>query len=530
MTFNVNDGVAISSISRDIALNFGTSGQNADGSFAPQWNSPTFNFKLHSTPPNQGSNKQTFMRLKKNKAPGHIEFIAGAPWSQNASGYNNYGNVELLTWDDNSRTWNAQWHRPSLGNGAYKVASASAIGGDYFAITTEDRYDDALRIGKVVGAYPNRSSLSTATNYHLYNGVNSVFGTVPNSAINNDMGDVGEMDTDKEGSYWVLADLRWYSNSQSYAGALVCFNRTGSTNTWGPSVQQVIECPDVLTYAKFGMSVSISADGNWMAATANSYGSAVPRTNKKTGACYVYKRVATSGSSMWQYQQKLWPVNSGSNASKFMSGNNQEFTSSQTVSMDSDAEIIAWSIPYLRPTTGMYPAGTNSNVLATNADAGSNPGNNLYTGGVQIWKRDSDGATGSDAYNLFQELYPDSAATASGGNHYFGASLDVSADGNTIVVGAPYADADSDGATLRGGAGRLYIYNLDSAKYSLTNTIQGDIVNRAKFGAGVTGSEGSIGNYNGVLVMDNNVIVACAGAHNYLSTSNDGFNWFDSGS
>tara|TARA_A100001035_G_scaffold241246_2_gene207144 strand:+ start:1684 stop:3807 length:2124 start_codon:yes stop_codon:yes gene_type:complete len=532
LTFNVNDGVAISSISRDLSLNFGTAGQNADGTFAPQWNNPTFNFKLHSTPAGQGTNDESFHRLKKNKAPGHIEFIAGAPWSQNSSGYNNYGNVELLTWDDNSRTWNGLWHRPSLGNGGYKVASASAIGGDYFAITTEDRYDDAVRIGKVVGAYPNRSSLSTATNWHIYNDVNSVFGSVPNSAINNDMGDVGEMDTDKEGSYWVLADTRWHSNSQSYAGALVCFNRTGSTNTWGPVVQQVIECPDVVSQARFGMSVSISSDGNWMAATAATNGSTVPRTSLRTGACYVYKRVAASGSSMWEYQQKLWPVNSGPNASKFISGNGNAFSQAMTVSMDSDAEIIAWSIPHLRPTPGMYPPGSNSNQFAVNADAGQNPGNTVYTGGVQIWKRDSDGATGSDAYSLFQELYPDSAGNRSGTeNRYFGVSLDVSADGNTIIVGAPYGAAESaDGTEIRSSAGVLYVYNLDSAQYSLTNKIEGDTTNTGMAGGGAVNSSNSTGSFNGALIMDNNVIVCNANNYNYSTGGADGFNWFDSGS
>ena len=532
LTFNVNDGVAISSISRDLSLNFGTAGQNADGTFAPQWNSPTFNFKLHGTPVSQGSNKQSFLRLKKNKAPGHIEFIAGAPFSQSSSGYNNYGNIELITWEDNSRTWNSNWHRPSIGNGGYQCGAAVAVGGDYFAITTDNRPTHTLRIGQIGGTYPNRTSVNTATNYQLNNAVTSVFGSLPSSCTNNDMDQVGEMDTDAGGNYWALGDTYWYSNSQAQAGALICFNRTGTGTSWSPVVQQVIECPDVVATGKFGASVSISADGNWMAATANTYGSAVPRSTIRTGACYVYKRVAASGTSMWQYQQKLWPVNSGSNASKFMSGNGNALTHSQTVSMDSDAEIIAWSMPHLRPTTGMYPPGSNSNVFAVNADANQNPGNNVYCGGVQIWKRDSAGATGSNAYSLFQELYPDSAGNSTGAeNRYYGSSLDVSADGNTIIVGAPYGAAESaDGTEIRASAGQIYIYNLDSAQYSLTNIIYGDVTNNGMAGGGVIGTEGSNGSFNGALIMDNNVIVAAANNHNYMTAGNDGFNWFDSGS
>ena len=531
LTFNVNDGVAISSISRDLKLNFGTAGQNADGSFAPQWNSPTFNFKLHNTPAGQGTNKESFHRLKKNKAPGYIEFISGAPFSQSSNGYSNYGSIELHTWDDNSRNWNGLWHRPSLGNGNWQCGAAVAIGGDYFAMTTDNRPSHTLRIGKVEGAYPNRTLLNTATNYQLNTYVQSTFGSLPTSSINNDMDQIGEMDTDKTGTYWVLGDPYWYSNSLSYAGALICFSRTGTGTTWNPAVQQVIECPDVVQSSKFGMSVSVSSDGNWMAATSASYGSTVPRTNIRTGACYVYKRVGVYG-DMWEYQQKLWPVNSGSNASKFISGNGNAFTQSMTVSMDSDAETIAWSIPFLRPTTGMYPPGSNSNQFAVNADANQNPGNNLYTGGVQIWKRDSDGATGSDAYSLFQELYPDSAGNRSGvENRYFGISLDVSADGNTIIVGAPYGSAESaDGTEIRAGAGQIYIYNLDSAQYSLTNIIQGDVTNTGMAGGGTSGSSSSVGNFNGALIMDNNVIVATANNYNYSTGGNDGFNWFDSGS
>ena len=159
-------------------------------------------------------------------------------------------------------------------------------------------------------------------------------------------------------------------NSQT--GAAYIFTRSGSTWTQ----QAKLTASDAATYDYFGVSVSISSDGNTSIVSAHG-------KNSTTGAAYIFTR---SGST-WSQQAKL-------TASDGAGGD--RFAYSTSLSSDGNTAIV-----------GAY-------------------GNNSSTGVAYIFTRS--GSTWSQQAKL----------TASDGvaNDYFGYSTSLSSDGNTSIVGA----------------------------------------------------------------------------------------------
>ena len=185
-----------------------------------------------------------------------------------------------------------------------------------------------------------------------------------------------------------------YNNNIS-RGSIYVYTRTDST--WSEQAKLLASDGDAYDY--FGISVSISSDGN--TAIVGAYGD-----DNRRGSVYVYTRT----DSTWIEQAKLLASDGAGN---------DYFGWSVTISSDGNTAIVGT----------VY----DDNEKGTNAGSAY-----VYTRTDNIWTQKtkllaSDGASGDN----------------------FGYSVTISSDGNTAIVGVPY------GSNERGNdAGSAYIFDL----------------------------------------------------------------------
>jgi hypothetical protein len=178
------------------------------------------------------------------------------------------------------------------------------------------------------------------------------------------------------------------------AGAAYIFVRSGSTWT----EQAMIQASDKEAGDQFGHSVGISGDGNTAIVGANGEDTG----GGEAGAAYIFTR---SGST-WSQQAKI-------QASDIQAGDN--FGQSVSISSDGDTTIVgAWF-----------------------EDTG--PGNDYDVGAAYIFVRS--GSTWTEQAKI--------QASDKQGIDFFGGSVSISDDGNTVIVGAYGEDT---GATTAGAA------------------------------------------------------------------------------
>jgi hypothetical protein len=244
------------------------------------------------------------------------------------------------------------------------------------------------------------------------------------------------------------------------SGSAYIFVRSDSDSPWTQQ-QKLTAGTDAGSSDHFGWSVSISGDGNTVIVGAR-YDDDNGQTN--SGSAYIFVR---SGSS-WTQQQKL---TAGTDA-----GNSDYFGYSVSISGDGNTVIVG---AYFDDDNGQGNSGsayifvrsdgtwTQQQKLTAGTDAGSSDyfgwsvsisgdGNTVIVGA----QRDDDNGR-SDSGSAYIFVRSDGTwtqqqkLTASDpyGSDYFGTSVSISSDGNTVIVGA-YFDDDNG----QGNSGSAYIF------------------------------------------------------------------------
>lgn len=246
-------------------------------------------------------------------------------------------------------------------------------------------------------------------------------------------------------------------NSVAYAGAVYAFARSG--NTW--SQQAYIKASNTQEGAGFGVAVALSADGNTLAVGAPNEGSGATgidgnqgdRSASWAGAVYVF---AHSGST-WSQQTYI----KASNAQK-----GDQFGFSLALSADGHTLAVGAATE--------DSSATGINGLQTD-DAATD------AGAVYVLTRS--GMTWS------QQAYI-KASNARAGDQ-FGYSLALSADGSTLIAGAPMERSSAAGVNGNQSdnsaeyAGAVYAFTRSGSTWSqqayikASNTQSGDLFGRS---------------------------------------------------
>lgn len=220
-------------------------------------------------------------------------------------------------------------------------------------------------------------------------------------------------------------------NSMSSAGAVYVFTRTGSS--W--SQQAYIKASNTNTNDNFGYSLAISGDGNTVAVGAYTEdsnatginGLQTDNSSSASGATYVFTR---SGST---WSQQAYIKASNTNSSDFFGG---------FVTLSTDGNTL-----------GIAAVREDSSATGINGDQLDNSMN--FAGAVYVFNRT--GVTWS------QQAYIKASNT--GGGDSFGSSINLSGDGNTLVVGANSEDSSATGINgdqndnSAGASGAAYVFH-----------------------------------------------------------------------
>jgi trimeric autotransporter adhesin len=277
--------------------------------------------------------------------------------------------------------------------------------------------------------------------------------------------------------------------SNFYQGAAYAFARPGEN--WSSETQAAkLTASDGATYEHLGWSVSMSADGSTVVAGAP-YADVdtVSGTNFYQGAVYVFVK---SGWTSWTDATEAFKLTASDGATYDYLG--------YSVSVSADGSTVVAGVPYADIDTG---SGTNINQGAVYVFVGSES-----PGGTETAKLTaSDGAAGEDVgysvsisadsstvvagapyatvgSNLYQGkayvfLKPpdgwtseteDSRLAASDGAAYGnqGWSVSVSADGSTVVAGAPYADIDTvSGTNINQGVAYVFSNSMPFSSFDV---------------------------------------------------------------
>ncbi|MDH5600885.1 MAG: integrin [Gammaproteobacteria bacterium] len=222
------------------------------------------------------------------------------------------------------------------------------------------------------------------------------------------------------------------------SGAAYVFTREG--NIWSQQAYVKASNPD--TTDRFGGEVSISADGNtiavgasWESSNAKGInGDQVNNLKGYAGAVYVY----TSADGIWSQQAYIKASNTDSGDYFGIS-----------VSLSADGNILA-----------VGATSEDSNSIGINGDQTNNL--SPKSGAVYVFEREQ---------NLWsQQTYVKASNTDAGDS--FGYSVNLSADGNALVVSAPYEDSITNGINgdqannLASSSGAAYIFKRVDTQWS----------------------------------------------------------------
>ncbi len=227
-------------------------------------------------------------------------------------------------------------------------------------------------------------------------------------------------------------------NSAAESGAVYIFSRSG--NNWNQ--QAYIKASNSEANDSFGYRVSLSADGNTLAASAyleygNTNSSDTTGENNNavggSGAVYVFTR---SGSS-WTQQAYLKASNSEIND-----------TFGAAVSLSADGNTLAVGDSY-----------EDSNATGISTDGSGEADNSAAeSGAVYVFSRSDN--------NWIQQAYI--KASNSAAFYYFGTAVSLSADGNTLAVGAHKEFSNATGISTNGSgetdqsaedSGAVYVFS-----------------------------------------------------------------------
>ncbi len=243
------------------------------------------------------------------------------------------------------------------------------------------------------------------------------------------------------------------NNSARGAGAVYVFTRSGTT--W--SQQAYIKASNTNMGDEFGSAVALSADGNTLAvgarfeasnATGVNSGGQANNDADRAGAVYVFTRSGTT----WNQQAYIKASNT----------NGWDWFG-HSVALSADGNTLA---------VGAYFE--DSNATGVNGDQANNGA--FAAGAVYVFTRS--GTTWS------QQAYIKASNTDWG--DYFGWSVALSADGNTLAVGARLEDSNATGVNPVGGqansgalfnAGAVYVFTRSGTSWSQQDYIKASNTN-----------------------------------------------------
>jgi len=314
-------------------------------------------------------------------------------------------------------------------------------------------------------------------------------------------------------------------NSAFNAGAVYVFTRVGSA--W--SQQAYIKASNSGTNDYFGIAVALSADGNTLAVGA--YGEASGATGLNgaqldnsvgiAGAVYVYTRITIPGQLFWDLEAYVKASNTGAgdyfgfalalsaDGNTLAVGAPGEASAATGINgdqTDNSANAAGAVYVYTRSASAWsqqaYVKATNTGAsdsfgltLALSADGHTLAVGSLYedsaAGGVNGDQADNSATNAGAVYvfirsgtNWSQQAYVKASNTGAGDN--FGFALALSADGNTLAVGAFGEDSAATGIGGNEGddssadSGAVYIFIRSGTSWSqqiyvkASNTGSGD--------------------------------------------------------
>jgi hypothetical protein len=228
-------------------------------------------------------------------------------------------------------------------------------------------------------------------------------------------------------------------NSVSFAGAVYVFSRTGTV--WTQQAYLKASNPDVDDI--FGYRLSLSADGNTLAVGAanedsNATGINGDQTDNSmsdSGAVYIFSRTG----AIWSHQAYLKSSNTGE----------LDTFGGQSVSLSADGNTLAVGAPK-----------EDSNATTINGDQTDNSA--ILAGAVYVFTR-----TGS---TWTQQAYI--KASNAEAEDYFGWRVSLSSNGNTLAVSAPNESSNAAGIggdqtnNSAADAGAIYVFTRDGAIWS----------------------------------------------------------------
>lgn len=248
------------------------------------------------------------------------------------------------------------------------------------------------------------------------------------------------------------------NNSASGSGAVYVFTRTGSA--W--SQHSYIKAPNTAASDAFGSRVELSGDGATLAVAApledsgadGVGGDQLDNSASAAGAAYVY---AWSGSA-WSFQAYIKATNSDAN---------DNFSSALALSTDGNTLAVGASLEDSSAT------GVNGNQSDNSASA---------AGAVYVYVR--------SASTWSSEAYVKASNTEA--TDVFGAPVDLSGDGNTLVVAA--TEEDSNALLVNGNSsnnsasssGAVYVYTRTLGGWGLHSYVKAPNTNASdRFGQAV---------------------------------------------
>jgi hypothetical protein len=298
-----------------------------------------------------------------------------------------------------------------------KIQASDKVTNDYFGFSVSISGDGNTAIG---GSYQEGSNKGAA---YIFTKSGSTW-TEQQKITSGTYGDqLGYSVSISGDGNTAICGARYEDTGRIESGAAYIFTRTGSPGVW--TEQQKLKASDPGTGDHFGVSVSISSDGN-TCIVGSSAGS--------MGAAYVFSKTG----STWTEQQKI-------TSDDIQLGD--EFGNSVAISGDGNTCIV-----------GAYFE--------------DSPSSN--TGAAYVFAR-----SGSPGVWTQQEKL---LASDRSGDDHFGNSVAISGDGNTAIVGAHYEDTGGV------EAGAAYIFTrTGSPEWSEQQKIQSsDIDSNDQFGQDVS--------------------------------------------
>lgn len=258
-------------------------------------------------------------------------------------------------------------------------------------------------------------------------------------------------------------------NSAFGAGAVYVYTRDPTTVVWNTTIDY-IKAPNTGALDYFGISVSLSADGDALAVGASRESSAAMGVNDTiigqddnstfgAGAVYVYTRNPATGA---------WNT-----TIDYIKASNTEADDSFGISINLSGNTLAVGASW----EGSAATGVNNTIV------GQGDNSAPAAGAVYVYTRD----TNTGIWTTIDYIKASNTDAAD----YFGASLSLSSNGNILAVGADQeaSAATSVNNTVVGqdnnsanAAGAVYIYTRDGATGVWSTTI--DYIKASNIGAG----------------------------------------------